>query len=190
MFNTKLHVCEPYPIPKEWRTCRGLDPGLGKKFCCVWAAKDPFADRWVIYDEYWQDATTFQQHAENIKNRHPKFEGMTYIDPARPDVRDELAFHGITSYNAVRAVELGINEVRRYMACHHTGEPKLHVFKNCERLIKEMKGYRWHPMRHGEPVKENDDAVDSMRYALASDRHDVNPKIGQSKAPPRFKLAY
>lgn len=190
MFNEKLHVCAPYPIPSHWSRYRGIDFGLSRKFACLWLAKNPFADRWVVYDEYWQEGQTYRDHAEAIKTRHPTFDGLTYSDPANPEGRFELMNQGIVSYSAKKDVELGINTVRSHMQTHRTGEPKLHIFSTCKRLIEELKNYKWHPLKPGAVVKENDDMADCLRYVIYSEKHNTTPAIQQAKPKPRILLKY
>jgi phage terminase large subunit len=46
------------------------------------------------------------------------------------------------------------------------------VDKSCKELIANFQAYRWAEDKDGnnkeEPLKENDDAVDALRYAISS----------------------
>lgn len=179
MFNPKVHVVEPYPVNPSWHHAIGVDPGIGRGTAAVWAAKDKDNDRWIIYDEYWQEKTTYADHARAIKEKHPGFKGMIYCDPARPDVSFELLNQGLANHNAKNSVELGINEVRHYMDIDSSNRTKLHIFSHCEKLIEEIKTYKWHPTRPGDVIKENDDCADSMRYAIFSEKHYSTPAFSK-----------
>ena len=52
-------------------------------------------------------------------------------------------------------------------------KPKLFIFANCVEMINEFKTYRWAPNTTGsgekdEPEKENDHALDELRYLIMS----------------------
>ena len=65
-FNRKIHVIEPFDIPKAWTRYRAIDWGFNNPFVCLWLARDPDR-RWYIYAEHYQARETLAYHAERIK---------------------------------------------------------------------------------------------------------------------------
>ena len=64
---------------------------------------------------------------------------------------------------------------------------KLFVCAGCDNLIREIEGYVWHPKckekGEDEPLKQNDHAVDALRYAINThkpsrfDQEEYNRKL-------------
>jgi phage terminase large subunit-like protein len=59
----------------------------------------------------------------------------------------------------------GIVTVAGLLATARDGAPHLTVDPDCQNLIREFESYAWRPGRE-EPVKENDHALDALRYAV------------------------
>lgn len=96
----------------------------------------------------------------------------TPVDPAAASFRMELHnrdWHGLT--NARNKVNDGIRTIASLLTAD-----KLRITNHCPNLIEELPGYRWDPKasQRGEdkPIKEHDDAVDALRYAIHSTQRD------------------
>ena len=95
----------------------------------------------------------------------------TAVDPAAASFRTELwqrdwgREHGGHLTKADNAVNDGIRVIASLFSAD-----KLRITDRCPNLIEEIPGYRWDPKatQRGEdkPVKEHDDAVDALRYAI------------------------
>ena len=87
-----------------------------------------------------------------------------YADSARPEHVARFQREGIRCVNANKAVLAGIEEVAKLF--------KLNKFKiveaNVNRFKEEIYNYVWNEKK-GEPVKEQDDVLDSIRYAIYSE---------------------
>ncbi len=59
----------------------------------------------------------------------------------------------------------GITAVQGYLAIQGDGRPRLTVDPSCVDTINEFESYVWKPEKD-EPVKENDHAMDALRYAI------------------------
>ncbi len=99
-----------------------------------------------------------------------------YADCARPELISEIHRAGFNIHPTVKgagSVKTGIDIMKRH---------KLYITKRSINLIKEVRSYKWKVDKSerilDEPVKINDDAVDSWRYAF-------NPLL---KAPSTFSL--
>lgn len=114
-----------------------------------WAAQHRHIDRWAGI------ALQIKADYGNIN---------FYCDPARPDLVQTLRENGIRAIYARKDVLAGISEVaslykqRRFFV----------VRENVQRFPDEIYSYVWKPGAD-EPVKENDDVQDAIRYAIYSD---------------------
>lgn len=92
---------------------------------------------------------------QNIANSY------IYADAAEPDSIEELYRKGLNIHPANKDVWNGI------LTCK---SKKLNIVRTSKNLISELESYRWKKDKNGlileEPVKEKDDAVDAMRYAI------------------------
>ncbi|MBP5404593.1 MAG: hypothetical protein J6Y74_01410 [Clostridia bacterium] len=63
--------------------------------------------------------------------------------------------------------------------------PRLVIFRNCVHMIREIKGYRW---GNGDaPVKEDDHAMDELRYYVMSKPQPRRPTKGEETVQERYK---
>ena len=105
--------------------------------------------------DYWADV------ALDIKARYGNIN--FYCDSARPEHVERFRRECIRAINADKSVLSGIEEVARLIKLGRffVVSDKVKVFK------KEIYNYVWDE-KTGNPVKENDDVMDSMRYAIYS----------------------
>lgn len=93
-----------------------------------------------------------------------------YADPAAASFREELHTRGVLTHRADNHVVDGIRTIDSLLM-----NDQLKIHSGCSQLITEMSEYRWDSKaaERGEdkPVKEDDDFVDSARYAVYSSRH-------------------
>jgi hypothetical protein len=100
------------------------------------------------------------------------------VDPSASTLKLELQHAGIPVRNAINDVRPGIDEVASQLCVGPSGEPWLTVDPSCVDLIREMETYEWkktkgvteNELLRDEPVKENDHAVDGLRYICMEDR--------------------
>lgn len=114
-----------------------------------WAAQHRHIDAWV-------------EIARSIKAQRGDI--SFYCDGARPDYVQKLREAGIRAIYARKDVVAGISEVASLYKQHRL----FIVQENAPRFAKEIYGYVWKPGAD-EPVKENDDVQDAVRYAIYSD---------------------
>lgn len=86
-----------------------------------------------------------------------------YCDSARPDNVNEFLANGINAINANKSVLPGIECVSKKMQTHKFKV----VAQGIDHFLDEIYQYIWDE-RTGEPVKEHDDVMDAMRYAIYS----------------------
>lgn len=114
-----------------------------------WAAQHRHIDKWIEI---------------GLKIKEEKGNINFYCDTARPDLIQSMRTAGLRALNARKDVMAGIAEVASLYK-----QKRLFIVKeNVRRFPDEIYGYVW---KEGadEPVKENDDVQDAIRYGIYSD---------------------
>lgn len=84
-----------------------------------------------------------------------------YCDTARPEYITEFRRHRLRAINADKSKLSGVEEVAKLFKQNKL----LVLYDNMDRFKQEVFKYVWHPT-NGEPIKEFDDVLDSLRYAI------------------------
>ena len=161
----------------EWRRFRSIDFGYENPFVCLYIAVDP-EDRVIIYDEYYQRHRTMEQHASFLLEEEQRSEAkmqkhvqglyeFTTCDPSAASARATLFEKGIVTITPRSNIIQGLELVRRQLMVREDGKPGLYISSKCVNTIKEFNLYSYpDKMDTEEPVKENDHAMDCLRYFL------------------------
>lgn len=137
-----------------------------------------FGDKWVLLEEYAEqhreiDFWVMIAHDIVRRYKNPPF----YCDSARPEHVDRFVREGFRAINADKSVLSGIESVATLIK-----ENKFRVIEEkCPHFMKEVYSYIWNE-RTGMPMKENDDVMDSLRYAIYTHRN----KPVEWKVSPTF----
>lgn len=116
--------------------------------------------------DYWVDV------AKRIKERYGNI--FFYCDSARPEHVKRFRREGFKAVNADKAVISGIEEVARLFKID-----KLKVVReNVNRFDKEIYLYVWNE-NTGEPVKQWDDTMDALRYAIYTHNRPQRRRTGK-----------
>jgi phage terminase large subunit len=116
-----------------------------------------------------------EDHARDIK----AFENgifTTVADPEDAEGRATLERCGISTMPAEKPIPAGVQAVQKRLEVAGDGLPRLFVDRDCVNLINELYQYRWPDPKDGaakkeEPVKDNDHAMDAMRYMVMEADH-------------------
>jgi len=168
-FNRFRHVFRKFP--KEGTIVKvigGHDFGTANPCATITVKKDKWANYWVT-DEYYKIGTTDAQQADYIAAL--KWDEC-YPDPESASGILELKSRGVNVREVVKnkdSIRNGVNTIRELF---NTNRLKIH--ESCINLIWEIETYHYPESRQGQneqenPVKENDHAVDALRYALSMD---------------------
>lgn len=190
-FDERIHVIEPFDVPKEWQDTIAIDPGLNNPLSAHWYAVDYDDNVYVTY-EHFAAGKDVDYHAGEIKRickllgwkTDEKGRVRALIDSAAKQrtlsgVKSvcELFYERDILVNADVEKDLfsGIARVKSYLN-RKNGLPNLYVFKGCVNLIRELKSYYW---GSGDvPRKVDDHCLDELRYYLMS-----RPKNAPALAP-------
>ncbi|MQS14511.1 hypothetical protein F7Q99_20135 [Streptomyces kaniharaensis] len=180
------HTLDPITIPAEWRRVMGIDWGYAAPWAALWLAVDEDGRAWV-YRELYARQVGEQQQAERILAAEAgETVGPRWADDAMWATRGDAkpiarvyADHGVHLTEAGKGGRVaGWQRLRSYLAdgpaCpHHRAQgwetcPRLHVFRTCENLIREIPALPFATSGDPEDVDSNasDHAADALRYAL------------------------
>lgn len=185
-FNEKTMLIDHADVPDNLRYVAGVDWGYEHKGSIVVIGVDDSNNNKYLVEEhtaqfeeidYWTDV------AIDIKQRYGNI--PFYADSARPEHVAHFQEVGLNCMNAYKSVLTGIEYVAKSMkvgaffvvkqAIDNTGLDK--KSNNYHYFLDEIYTYVWNE-KTGEPVKENDDVMDTIRYAIASDeRMKLKPKV-------------
>lgn len=180
-FNRDIHVYKQLPHYVEFiTTIGGHDFGTNNPCASITIKKDQDARYWVT-SEWYETGKTDAQQAEYVAAL--KWDAC-YPDPASASGILEMRNRGVNVRDVVKnadSIRNGINTVRELFK---TGRLKIH--EGCTNLIWELETYSY-PEKKADrneeenPIKENDHAMDALRYALMMDNQlsvkAVKPKM-------------
>ena len=169
-FDEDLHCVEPFDIPDDWTRVRAIDFGFTNPFVCLWGAFD-HDGRLYIYRELYRKQTLTSVNAQTIKEMSGSETYRWTVADHDAEERAELNSIGIHTIAAKKEVASGIAAVKQRLAKAADGKPRLFFFSNLKHTLNEIYAYEWLPPKEGhnlheEPRKENDHAMDALRYLI------------------------
>jgi phage terminase large subunit len=179
-FSEDIHTVEPFEIPPSWTRIRAVDFGFTNPFVCLWGALDQDG-RLYIYRELYRAGVRTAVHAAKITELSAgEIISRTVTDHDAGE-RAELEAAGIRSENALKNVRDGIQAVKSRLAKAGDGKPRLFLLSSLRSALSEICEYSWDSKSASgaakeEPLKENDHAMDALRYmVMAVDRRKTGP---------------
>jgi len=171
-----VNVINPIKLDDErYVTIMGIDPGYTAPTGAVWVKTD--GEVYFVVGDYSESEKTVEEHALNLKSKFALFgtPSEVFIDSAATqkslasgDTTVALQFnrHGINVNTHVKkCVGEGVHHIKSLLR-NVQGERRLFIFRTCQTLLREMRGYYW---GEGEaPVKKDDHCLDALRYVLMS----------------------
>lgn len=169
-FDEDTHVVDPFDIPADWVKVRSIDFGYTNPFVCLWGALDPDG-RLYIYRELYQKGVRTALLGQMIQDMTGNEKILFTTADHDAGERAELEAAGIYTEAAIKAVMYGIQAVKTRLAKHGDGKPRLYIFSTLKNILSEMTSYEWLPSSNGRnakdtPKKENDHAMDALRYMV------------------------
>lgn len=158
----------------------GIDWGHANPGAQVVLGTDRFGNAFAVSEDYARGITVapspHNSRADcwvNRLHRAAKQHGSNHwwADPSEPGNIATCRDHDLRVLPADNSVNAGIDlvasllrPVRPEKNLKAAPRPGLYIHTSCENLRAELSGYAWGD--NGKPVKENDHAVDSLRYGL------------------------
>ena len=167
-FDRDRHVTTDEPT-NVIDTVAGIDWGYTNPASSHRVRIDSDRHYWID-DEFYKTNQTSEQIIEAVKLKKPT---KVYPDPAEPD-RIEMARRlGLNVRDVSKDIEAGIDTVRELLK-----QGRIHIHPSCINLISEFESYRYPDKKPDAneketPIKENDHALDEIRYIL----HNLEPIV-------------
>lgn len=167
-FDRATHVFTELPEVSWNETIAGVDFGFTHPAAVIPLKKDFDGHYWQM-EEWVTPGKTDEEIAEVVaSNNYAK----VYPDPENAAGIKTLRDHRVNVREVNKSsgsVMRGINVVRELLKAH-----RLHIHASCTHTILEFETYSYPPKtgstyENENPLKENDDAMDALRYALMMD---------------------
>lgn len=180
-FDVGLHAMDYPTNSAEYYIC-GVDYGTTNAcaFVMLGVNRSAYPNIWVEKEYYYdsrvkQRQKTDSEYADDLERFIAgKPVKAIYIDPSAASFKLELQRRGVQSL--MDANNEVIDGIRFVGDCINNGTLK--VVKSCVNLLKEIQSYVWdeRSFKTGvdKPIKENDHALDALRYAMFTHFYNKN----------------
>lgn len=157
--NIYTHYKEVADMPDGPNYCYGLDFGFNHPTVLT---KVVMVDGGAYVQEViYKSGLTTNDLIKLLEVMTPDKRKEIFADAAEPKTIEEISRAGFNIKPAEKDVNLGIGKVK---------STPLFIHKESVNLLREIRNYKWKVDKNGktldDPVKFNDDAMDSMRYAI------------------------
>lgn len=185
-FDRQRHLFAELPSVQWVETIAGVDFGFTHPACVPTIRKDYDGNYWMT-EEWVKTSNTDAQIAEYVASKRYN---KVFPDPENAGGIQELRNHGINVREVTKgpgSVKAGVNIVRELFKAN-----RLHIHQSCLHTIAEFEMYIYPPRKSNEmyddehPLKENDDMMDAIRYALMMDTASIGsaPKVHYTQHKP------
>lgn len=189
-WDAAVHLIDRFPIPSDWKRFCSIDFGFTHPFCCQWWAVDRDG-RLYRYREIYETGRLMVDPnggPDLVKQIKALSEGeklaAIIADPEDAEARAAMARSGLLTTPAIKDKEIGIQAVKARLLPAGDGKPRLFLLKNSlvKRDLKRQEAGRpccteeefdayvldqkKDKIAKEEPLKENDDGMDPLRYAV------------------------
>lgn len=187
-----VNIVDRDQVPKDGRLFLAVDFGFSNAFVCQWWWVDNDGRMYLIREIH-QKQVLVEDHAKRIKaiiEQNRDTEGTPFAVVCDHDAEDRatLTKHlGLPTVAARKGVSRGVQLVQARIRPTGDGKPRMYVVKGCtigrdlvaeaakipRGFVEEITGYVWAMERGADgvprefPLKLNDHAMDTARYAVA-----------------------
>lgn len=179
-FDRKIHLATPEQLPKSFDEVRvGVDWGFRNPGAMIVVGLDGDGTWWAVEEFYKQrlpvdSPTAGVSWVSVAKKMAEQWRPAAFLcDPSRPEHIRAFCAAGLPAKAADNHVAAGIQRVATLLHVEAGSSPRLRFLQSLTQLLSEIVNYRWReddPAAE-EPVKENDHALDALRYALSAKPH-------------------
>lgn len=178
-FSRDRHVIDSYPSESNISEYfAGIDFGFTNPTAIIHIKRDR-DENFFITEEWYKTQRTEEQVKDYVKSCNFN---RVYPDPESPSAIDLLNKANIPVIEVVKNKDSIKNGIDRIRTLFKTG--KLFIHKSCVNLISELETYSYPERRpnmneYENPIKENDHALDALRYAISTNKNDntITPEI-------------
>lgn len=158
-FDSTIHEVKAFPQDNIRQVIYGVDFGWTNPSAIVAVAFDA-DNRAIVLDEFYQNRTqteTLIQELHEMVVRYGK--GEVICDRSAPATIDLISSAGLNAKADQSKRDDGIRELGGRFTVQGDGKPRIYIDSKCVNLIHEV-------MVYNSEVKENDHAIDALRYAV------------------------
>jgi len=160
-FNREKNVTKEKPTSVIDKIA-GIDFGYTNPASIIPIEIDADNHYWIS-EEWYKSKQTTEQIAEQANLYKTT---KVYPDPAEPDRIQILKKAGLNCREVSKDIVAGVDHVRELFK-----QGRIHIHPDCKNLIYELETYRYPDKKPEQnevekPVKDNDHALDALRYAL------------------------
>lgn len=186
-FNRDLHVTDELPTMTV-ETLGGVDFGHVHP-CAVLTLKKDYDGIYWLTNEWYKTGQTEDQIVDYVAGS--RF-NKVYPDPENPSAIEAMRRKGVNVREVNKgkgSVVSGISKVQELLK-----QNRIRIHKSCINTISELETYSYPEDAINElPLKENDDAMDALRYVLMSELDmptSLAPKVhySQQRRPGRVHI--
>jgi PBSX family phage terminase large subunit len=201
MFDADRHVVDVCPVIKRWVGV-GVDYGTTAAFAAIVLGVGVDKRLYAISEWYYDSARTgkpltdmeysrkFGDYLASVRHPASQLYGISpeviAVDPSGHSFFVQLHRDGYRPAKADNAVIDGIRTLASLLA-----GGRLLVHSSCKNLIDQLQSYSWDEKAtakgEDKPVKEEDHAVDALRYIVMTTRSRWRPMIGPDNPPPNYE---
>lgn len=171
-FNREKHLFKELPQVNFIDRLLGIDFGYNNPTAQILILKD-FDNRYWVFGEWYKTNQINDQIVEIAQSFKPT---KVYPDPEAPEKIEELRRAGLNVMEVTKgkdSIKNGINKVRELLK-----QGRLFIHESCTNLIWEFETYSYPEKRPDNPepeipIKENDHALDALRYALMTNEPEI-----------------
>jgi len=140
-----------------------IDDGFTNPAVVLDVGEDP-DKRWHVFREFYQTGQLRETVVRQAKAWHDEFmRSEVAVDSAVPELVTSLEALGLPARGGKGKIEDGIRTIQDRLAVQADGLARLTVDPSCVNTINEFESYVMKPGTDV-PMKENDHAMDSLRY--------------------------
>lgn len=160
-FDATVHVVSFIDRATLKEVIYGVDFGFTNPSCILAVGFDGDGRAYVLTEFYQRRVmhTDLAQEAEQMQSQFGR--ERFYCDRSQPETIEQFKSLGIRAEGSRAKRDESIREMAGRFLQAGDGKPRIFISDECVNLIAELQTY-------DENVKENDHAVDALRYALAS----------------------
>jgi hypothetical protein len=182
-------IVDGYDRATMERSHAGVDFGFHTPSAVVFGRKDKDDVLWIV-DEVYGARLTDEELIRMVQPRARQYQTeLLWCDPSAPQSIVKMRRADLAARPAIKNVSPGIRAVAARLR-----SGRLKVLRSCRNLIAEAELYRYPDAADGavyskdQPLKENDHAMDALRYLVAGiDRvrgvDDWQPEVVEPETP-------
>lgn len=184
-WDSRIHLINPFPIPRDWPRYVGVDFGYRDPFSVVWFAEDPDG-RLYLYREFYQTGKLVEDVGKYIAAVSRQEPAPKWI-VCDHDLGDRMTLEKYLGRSTVPAdkrktINHGIDLMKSRLCVQGDGRPRFYVMRDClvyrdrdlaevqkkpTSFIEEIESYVWKDSTLKEqPEDANNHSLDSSRYVI------------------------